>query len=622
MGIPYKPTKLPDVQKLTLDVNNWQGINRIEGAIGNGEMKECYNMSSDNVPYTSPRKPREIVKSGIVNPQKIFDDETALGYIADGKFYYNDTLKGECGNTNSVFYYDNCIYAYPSNKKYDIANDTYSTQSTSIQVKVGSYTRSGSYDSGTNTVKTYKYSDGPYDYAATFCLDAGVNGAIDVSNIKKLCFNQTGLTSRYETYVSSYNNLVHSGAILLLTILDANGNNIYHSASEQYGTFYKKLKFGEVYDVPSNAKTVYAMVGYYSYYTYNQSASRADTIPRDNDYIKLSSSTARIWIVDTEYPAIGGVPTIDYATEFSNRVFAVQGNSIYATALGDFSDWTSMVDDNGNPKATGAFVTDVGSDGKFNGIVTYKNHVVCTKPDYVYEIYGTTPPFRVQEICKTGCIDGRSICEVNSILYWLGRNGIYAYTGGQPRVVSQKLNKQYISGVGGTDGRKYYCSIYDGTKWELCVYDTFNGLWHIEDFAEIKDFTFFEGHLYALTADGNMLKFNSGSEKVEWSFETQAYTLNMPQTKNVSKIYIRVEMDSNTMLDVYTKTDNNEYKLVASYQKDELTMFDVKIRLKKCDTFAFKFVGKGNVRIFDIHADVTLGTSKHRSGIDLQKFRG
>ena len=80
-------------------------------------------------------------------------------------------------------------------------------------------------------------------------------------------------------------------------------------------------------------------------------------------------------------------------------------------------------------------------------------------------------------------------------------------------------------------------------------------------------------------------------------------------------------MQPNTYLDIYIKKDNGEYEKKASYHARDYTMFDFKAKVKKFDSFSLKFSGMGDVRILDIHGDITIGTTKHRSN-DLSVFRG
>lgn len=582
---------LPQVKEIGFTIDGWQGLNRVKGNIANGEMVEMTNMSSDNTPYSSPRPSRATTVTGITAPSKLFDDELKMGYIADGKFIYDGVDKGECGATTAVLPYDNKIFCYPANKVYDVLANTLTTPSSALACT--NFSDKKTVDNHLSNLN---------DEVALFKL----TNAINVTGFTNLTINYQGIspdTIRLEIF---------NGATALTRLFD---NGVWPPL------YYNN------YTLPTNATSVkvyfgYNHISYNSGYYYEYKVDSSDLARKNADLAKTVATTSKVWLSTTTYPAEGGVPTIEYATEFNNRIFAVEGNNIYASALGDFADWTTFVDDDGNPAATGAFVTDVGSVGRFNGIVTYKDRVVITKEDYVYELYGNRPPFTIKQICQTGCIDGRSIIEVNSILFWLGRAGIYQYTGGQPRIMSQKLNETFTQGVAGTDGRKYYCSLYNGTVWRLYVYDTFNGLWHIEDNIEIKDFTLFDGSLLALTSTGDILKFNSGSERVEWSFETQDYTFGIAETKNVSKVLIRADMQPQTNLDVYVKINNGDFERVANYSADNQTTFDFKVRIKKCDTFALKFKGIGNVKILDVHAKVNVGTSKHRNGDNLTVYRG
>ena len=80
-------------------------------------------------------------------------------------------------------------------------------------------------------------------------------------------------------------------------------------------------------------------------------------------------------------------------------------------------------------------------------------------------------------------------------------------------------------------------------------------------------------------------------------------------------------MSRQSRLEVYVRQNGGEWtrSAVKTAEKDE--MFDFKLRIKKCDSFALKFKGVGDVRILDVHGKVTVGTSKHRSGASLNVYR-
>ena len=605
MAINYIEQPLPKVEKLPFSVNAWRGLNKIKGAENSGEMVYMKNMSSDNAPFSSPRKSREIVADGIENPQNLFAAGDKIGYIAGGKLYYdgsvvkdeddNDALVGE---TSAIVDFNGNVVMYPSNVVYDYIGH----KATILMHPEPLGKIQGFYDAqtgehfdtgGKDKLDIYHPPYSANCYAAVFCL-----GEIETPDNETVVINASGLTSLEQGV----------GRSLVIVAFDGDDNVItYYPAGSNEKYFRTSL------GVPikiKNAARLKVMVGYYE-------GTYARKAPRNTDF-----ESAEFWYTQvSDYVAVSDVPVIRYACVDNNRIFAADGNNIYASSQGKYDEWTRFADDDGNPDPLGSYAEKLDTPQDITGIVKYRGNVVITKPDLVYEAYGNRPPYRINEIAKTGCIDGRSIVEVNSVLYWLGRKGVYAYTGGQPEIISEKLGKTFENGVAGTDGRKYYISAFDGDEWELYVYDTFTGLWHVEDDLECVGFAYAQGYMHALSKDGKLYKFNSGGERVKWEFETQEFTFGIPNTKTLSKIYVRVQMESNTYLDIYIKKDNGEFEKKASYHANDYTMFDFKAKVKKFDSFAIKFSGIGDVRILDVHGDVIVGTAKHKNG-DLSVFRG
>jgi hypothetical protein len=221
------------------------------------------------------------------------------------------------------------------------------------------------------------------------------------------------------------------------------------------------------------------------------------------------------------YPTAGAVPDMDYICIHNNRVFGCKGCDIYASKLGDCTNWTTFAGEN-----TDSYATDVASEGNFVGITSYAGHVVFFKNDFLHELYGEVPSnFTVKTATKKGCIDGQSVCEVNGLLYFLSRDGVNIYGGGVPRLISHDLNESCVSGVAGTNGNTYYISLYNGTSYSLYAYDTFHGVWHKEDSLQVMGFTMMGGYLYAITNEvtPRILKFNYGTETITGYAETEIF---------------------------------------------------------------------------------------------------
>jgi hypothetical protein len=197
------------------------------------------------------------------------------------------------------------------------------------------------------------------------------------------------------------------------------------------------------------------------------------------------------------FGTISNCPDLDYVCVFNNRIVGVKGNDFRMSALGEYNVWEDY-----SGESNDSWATDTAEEGDFTGLLGLKtpNHIICTKANYLYELYGTKPSnFNLTKIDDTGCIDSRSLVAIDNVAYFLSREGIMQYAGGSCKNISITLQETYVSGAAGTDGRRYYISLYNGTEINLYVYDTYNGLWHREDALEVISFVNIGREMYALT---------------------------------------------------------------------------------------------------------------------------
>ena len=296
------------------------------------------------------------------------------------------------------------------------------------------------------------------------------------------------------------------------------------------------------------------------------------------------------------YPAAGSCPDIDYAIALNNRVWGCKDNHIYASALGNFKDWTTLGTGNAD-----AFAVDVASEGKFVGISNYLNHVQFFKTDVMHEQYGDKPSnFQIQQALKKGALSHDSICEMGGLLYSLWRDGVNCYGGGQPMLVSVELDKTYANGAAATDGRKYYLSLYDGSQWDLVVYDSIYRLGHREDNLHVIQFTAIDGVVYALCADGKLLKFGSGDEQVEWELYTEVFSEQHTGRRGYSWVGVRAELERGSSLSVYVKVDDFDWKLIKAHNSIYSRIITVPITVPRAEIFQIKIAGKGKAKVHQI----------------------
>lgn len=299
-------------------------------------------------------------------------------------------------------------------------------------------------------------------------------------------------------------------------------------------------------------------------------------------------------------------PAILYACAHNNRIFGVFDSKIKVCTLGNEEDWDTFV-----PVAsTNSYALDWDTEGgDFTGIVSYQNHVVIFKADYMYEVYNVNPPYNVQRVNKVGCLNNVSHCEVGQVLYFAGRDAIYAYSGGVPRPISEILNVSYTDSVLGGDDRYLYVNLKTGTStWELFVYDTITGSWSKEDDIQVLQFTKLEGHCYGLLSTGALVKFNSGIETaVEWYFTTKEFDAGVFNKKGLNKVRLSLELEHDSNATLSIKFDDGAFTDVKTYGIEDRNNYVANIRIVPSDRVQLKLSGVGEFKFFGMQMEYRMG---------------
>jgi hypothetical protein len=305
------------------------------------------------------------------------------------------------------------------------------------------------------------------------------------------------------------------------------------------------------------------------------------------------------------YPAVGSCPDMDYLCVYNNRVFGCKGSAVYGCVINNFLDWISDLG-----LANGAFAGTVYSLGNFTGMRTYQSHVVIFKGNLFYQMYGSNPlNYKIKEVAEVGLVNNKSLVEANSKMYGVSSAGVFEYIGGIPRIKSSDLAETiYSDAIAGTDGRRYFCSLYNGTSWKLYVYDSLKEIWLQEDTLQVKEFTYLGGYVYALANDNKIYKFNSGSEVVSWEAITGDLIENTFKKKYLTKINIRLQLEASSTVYVYTSIDNASYILQKTITTTGLSPFTATITLTRADHVKIKITGTGKAKIYSMERVYAIGS--------------
>lgn len=313
------------------------------------------------------------------------------------------------------------------------------------------------------------------------------------------------------------------------------------------------------------------------------------------------------------------IPELDYICEKDNRLWGVSNatdNEVYDPETGQYRHYTSRVlyasalglphrffDFDGT--AADSFQVAVASEGDFTGIIGYSDSVVAMKEDKVYRVFGDYPAaYQMYEYTIPGCAEGShmSLQIIGEILYYAGRNGIYAYDGSAPQLMSYPLGDvTYEDAVAGTDGVRYYLSCREKSAWHLFVYDTLHGVWTREDATQAVGFALVEGTLY-MAAGGNLYKLEQDSgENISWSASFAALEEDTLQRKRWKWLRLRIRLEDGAWMKVYYTPDNGQRTLAEQLSGAGTYTVRLPLAPMRCDrlTIDIEAQGRGQVQAME-----------------------
>jgi hypothetical protein len=351
------------------------------------------------------------------------------------------------------------------------------------------------------------------------------------------------------------------------------------------------------------------------------------------------------------------MPELDLIVEWNNRLWGCNNseNMIYASKLGDPFNWHYF-------QGTGldSYYAQQGSDEKFTAIAEYSGHILFFKPNSITRVYGTAPSNYQVTTTKAYGVEpgsGKSVLTINDTVYYKSAIGIMAYQGGVPVSISDKLaGAKIFNVVAGTEGTKYYASCLTKkngkTEGVLLVYDIDLGMWHKEDGFRFLDSCKIEDKIYCIFTSADILLCAAdiycnedlmvGTEAIEGEVaiinpdivlrthaEAEAIDPDDPpenyedlawmavfgpfdewleEHKIYSKLALRLIADGEAAAKVYISINEGDWELVENYEEVSTKGDFIPIIPRRCDRYAVKVEGTGNVEMKTLTRRVRRGS--------------
>lgn len=594
----------------------FRGVRYGEGAI-DGELEDSRNLTSERFPCMSPRGGRSTEgrygsatavffkgKMLVVDGTKLLYGGVEIGTVSEGE------KQIVAVNSKAVIFPDKIMYDVNTETLQSLeASYTGVAESTvftanSMYINMGAY-RAEVLRSGVTSF--LKDSDHPFQYKISSVSYSRQTGEITFG--EKI---QEATTSDYEQ--GSYfcddglgiDGVTTWGRVTEKNKFYVNGEpryrisyDVYHVVGVSYGSFtgYESagFKVGDTIEIsgcttmPENNRSLTIR----GFTMGNEDGTELPTLVFDPETFSGTGVEAGAVTIRRK------VPNLSVICESSNRLWGADGNTIYASALGDPTNFFTY-----DGLDTDSYAVAVASEGNFTGCIGYGSAVLFFKEDRLYKILGSYPSqYTMYDYTVPGVKKGskKSLRNLNEVLYYHGREGVYRYSGGAPELISENFGlRRFQNASAGADGDRYYISMQDVTskEWGLWVYDIQRGLWLQEDGSRCLDFACDGGKLYFVTGTELVcVNPDESTEDFEWSATLCKVDETYHNRKSYSKLLLRMDIAAGSWIQVEVSVDDKPFELVYTDHDSVERMREIPILPKRCDNFRVRLKGGGPVII-------------------------
>ena len=308
------------------------------------------------------------------------------------------------------------------------------------------------------------------------------------------------------------------------------------------------------------------------------------------------------------------VPDFVCICESANRLWGAEGDTIWASALGDpltFYNYSGL--------STDSFAVAVGTSGDFTACVAYSSNVLFFKENALHKVLGTAPDeYRVYDYTIPGVQSGsaKSLEVINEILFYKGEAGVYSYNGSTPSLISENFGiRRFDSASAGSDGTKYYISMRDveSNEYSMYVFDPTYGVWLREDNTHVIDFARHDTLLHYLNAADGDVYIVEQDDDSEDAFRWEALFYPFDDTvygkRGYSKLWLKMELAPEAWVKAEISEDAEPFRHAGVWSGEKPTV-TAQIFPGRCDTFRLRLTGFGRcvikslVREFDVGSTV------------------
>ena len=318
---------------------------------------------------------------------------------------------------------------------------------------------------------------------------------------------------------------------------------------------------------------------------------------------QYNSSGGKIREVDMS-SFLGGTDTvIGGMLSFERRLLILYNNSIRISFYNDLEKWDQyLIDGKLSPRAAQQHTIEEG--GYFTCCINYKSHPVLLKQNALYLVQNSVAPYAFVKAADVGCINPRSAAICNGVLYFLSPDGVMAYNGSLPKLVSADcptFPEELKDSGGCTQNSCYYIGNYAYAPEKEVWTKIRNSLPE----RKISAAGSYCGAVFyrSITAEGIQLyryspySFDSDQTPEEWYIITKCFHENESRQKKLTKFAFRIEPQQEVSVSVLISADGGSWQSVYEGNTARCGAKEIVLKVPPCQDIKFKIRGTGKATI-------------------------
>lgn len=286
------------------------------------------------------------------------------------------------------------------------------------------------------------------------------------------------------------------------------------------------------------------------------------------------------------------IPDFTSVCSYENRLWGTEGNTIYASALGDATAFFTY-----KGISTDSFTVTSNSAGDFTACTSYGNSCFFFKENTCYKLYGNRPAnFQLNESFASGILknDSESIANTGDRLIYKGNGGVYSFYGGNPRRISDNIEKIKMENASaGSNGKLYYLSVDTEAGREEFIWDIEKNLWCKSGETDVIGYATYGEKVYRLKKDCVELITSETDSDASWSITLCPFDEGYIGTKNYSRLRIKAQLFEGAYIRTEIKDDEGIWKTVNISHGDRKKYINIPCTVKSCHELRIRLSGKG-----------------------------